>query len=98
MCCRTYPGSFKDKLDIQTHKTTLGYTWHQTDHGCGTGTRAHVQGTMKHSFSMGGLGRSLLGCPGAILFNPLHLPGESSVQGDEIHIGQVIHKSPYLLQ
>lgn len=78
MCCSTYQGSLKYKLNIQTLKTTLGYTWHQTDwEEHGTGNTAHLQGTMRHSFSKGGP----VEAHSAVqeLFSlPLYLPGESS--------------------
>lgn len=99
MCFNTYQGCIKDKLNIQTHKTSLSYTWHQTDlEGCETGNTVHLQGTMRHPFSKGGPVEAYSAVKE--LF-PLPLSStleKAQVQGDEIHIGQVTYKSQYLLQ
>lgn len=99
MCFSTYQGCIKNKLNIQTHKSTLGYTWHQTDlEGCETGNSARLQGTMRCPFSKGG---PVEACSAVTELLPLPLSTaleKAQAQGGEIHTGQVIHKSQYLLQ
>lgn len=62
MCFSTYQGCIKDKLNIQTRKTSLSYTWHPTDlEGCETGNSIPAE-HHEASFFKGRSCRSLLSC------------------------------------
>lgn len=78
MCFSTYQGCIKDKLNIRTHKTTLGYTWHQTDLEGWDRKLSPPAGHHEAPFFKGGSYRSLLSCYGVTPFTPLYRPGESS--------------------
>lgn len=79
MCCNAHHRSLlKDKVNIQTHKTTVGCTWHQIHlEKCGPGDTVHPQSTEKYSPSMGDL-MALYSAVQKLFSLLLHLPGESS--------------------